>query len=163
MSQYIYAIIPYDSGMKLSDEEKEQGIYAPYFPVLDSIDSEFTEESLYSMLEEYIRINTCYRQSAFTNNKDGYCWIRSEICQIAKALGAKEVWYVAELSADAMMTKDFSFSKWKEDIKGKDYTVRLTTDVLKGNAIYSYYHDDFSDIIMERPQKEKCPKKRDNK
>ena len=86
MSQYIYAIIPYDSGMKLSDEEKEQGIYAPFFPELDSIDSEFTEESLYSMLEEYIQINTCYRQSAFTNNKGGYCWIRSEICQIAKAL-----------------------------------------------------------------------------
>lgn len=164
MAQYIYAIIPYDIGIKITPEDKEQGIYAPYLPELKNIDSEFADESLYCLFENFIEINTCYRQSAFTNNKDGYNWIRAEICQIAKALGANELWYVAEICTDAMHSKDFSFDEWKESLHNekKQYLIELSTEVLKGNSIYSYYHDDFSDVIIEKPPKQKYPRIRRN-
>lgn len=98
-------------------------------------------------------INTCYRLSAFANNKDGYSWIRSEICKIAKALGAHEVWYVGELATDEMRLEAFSFGDWIRSFKdGTRYASELTVEVLKDRYICTYYHDNFSDIIMERPQ-----------
>jgi len=97
-------------------------------------------------------INTCYRLSAFADNKDGYSWIRAEICQIARALGAHEVWYAGELATDEMRLWTFSFDDWVRSFKeGKRYASELTVEVLKDRYIYTYYHDDFSDIIMERP------------
>jgi hypothetical protein len=68
------------------------------------------------------------------------------------ALGAREVWYVAELATDEMYDKDFSFDNWIHSFKeGTRYASELTLDVLKDRFISTYYHDVFSDIILERP------------
>ena len=77
--------------------------------------------------------------------------MRADICRIAKALGAKEVWYAEELATDEMDGWDFSFEKWVNSLKNekKKYVGELTVELLKGNKVYSYYHDDFLDIIME--------------
>lgn len=153
MSAYIYAIIPYKSGISFSSDDPIRCVWEPILPELEGIDSEFTEKGSLSLFADFFLINTCYRQSAFTDNIDGYSWIRADICQIAKALGAHEVWYVEELITDEMDMPDFSFDEWINSLKHekKQYVVELTTDVLKGNSIYSYYHDGFSDIIMEKP------------
>ena len=150
MSAYIYAIIPYKSGLTFSRKEPIPCVYNPYLPELKSIDSEFIDEIV--QYSEFIMINTCYRQSAFIDNRDGYCWIRSEICQIARALGANEVWYVEENITDEMEEHDFSFEDWARSLREekKQYVVELTVEVLKGEEMYDYYHDDFSDVIMER-------------
>ena len=53
-----------------------------------------------------------------------------------------------------MYEPDFSFEKWKEEltsVKSK-YVCKLTIENLKSNYIYSYYHDNFSDILLEQPQ-----------
>lgn len=157
MSSYIYAIIPYKSGISFSKHEPIPCVCHPFLPELKGIESEFTEPDGLSLFADFLMINTCYRQSAFTDNKDGYNWIRAEVCQIAKALGALEVWYVYEYATDYMDEPDFSFDEWVESFKKerKEYIVELTTDVLKGKEMYGYYHDDFSDIIMERPLRKK--------
>lgn len=153
MSDYLYAVIPYKSGMYFDSNEEEPCIWGPVLPELKDIDSEFVEIDGLTLFEDFLMINTCYRQSAFTNNKNGYNWIRAEICQIARALGAHEVWYVAELATDEMHIKGFSFDDWVQSFKnGERYACELNVDVLKKKYIFTYYHDDFSDIIMEKPE-----------
>lgn len=151
MSSYLYAVIPYKSNISVSRKEPYPCIVNPFIPELKGIDSEFADSSYYDLFADFLLINTCYRLSAFSNNKDGYCWIRDEICQIAKALGANEVWYVEELITDEMVEWDFSFDDWVECLKNekKQYVAELTLDVLKGKSIYSYYHDDFKDVIKK--------------
>jgi hypothetical protein len=165
MSAYIYAIIPYKSGIHFSKEDKEQGWWNPFISELKNVSNEFTEEDRLILFEDFLMVNTCYRQSAFTGCKDGYNWIRAGIYEIAKAIGANEVWYVEELITDYMADAYFSFAQWIETLRiEKSHLVaELNLDVLAGNSVYSYYHDDFSDIIMEKPQKEKYPKKGENK
>jgi hypothetical protein len=157
MSQYIYAIIPYESGVSFCKDEPYPCVWNPFLPELKDIHSEFTEPDSLSLFKDFLMINTCYRQSAFTDNRDGFCWIRADICKIARALGASEVWYVAELITDEMEDWDFSFNEWRNSLNNekKDLVVELSTDVLMGKNIYSYYHDDFRDVIMERPVKNK--------
>ena len=159
MSQYIYAIIPYESGISFSKDEPYQFVLDPELPELKDIHSEFTDV-LY-LFKDFLMINICYRQSAFTDNRDGYCWIRADICKIARALGASEVWYVEEAITDEMNEWGFSFDKWRNSLKNekKHLVAELSTDVLKGKEIYSYYHDDFSDVILERPVKIKNNKR----
>ena len=160
MSQYIYAIIPYKSGISFSKDEPYPCVWNPVLPELKDIDSEFAEQDSLCLFKDFLMINTCYRQSAFTDNRDGFCWIRADICKIARALGASELWYVAELITDEMEDWDFSFNEWCNSLKNvkSNLVVELNTDVLKGKEIYSYYHDDFSDVIMERPLKIKSNK-----
>lgn len=157
MSQYIYAIIPYESGVSFCKDEPYPCVWNPFLPELKDIHSEFTEPDSLSLFKDFLMINTCYRQSAFTDNRDGFCWIRADICKIARALGASEVWYVAELITDEMEDWDFSFNEWRNSLNNekKDLVVELSIDVLMGKNIYSYYHDDFRDVIMERPAKNK--------
>ncbi len=157
MSQYIYAIIPYESGVSFCKDEPYPCVWNPFLPELKDIHSEFTEPDSLSLFKDFLMINTCYRQSAFTDNRDGFCWIRADICKIARALGASEVWYVAELITDEMEDWDFSFNEWRNSLNNekKDLVVELSIDVLMGKNIYSYYHDDFRDVIMERPVKNK--------
>ena len=103
------------------------------------------------MFAAFLMINTCGRQSCFTNNEDGYSQLRAEIYKIALVLGAREVWYVAELATDEMYDKDFSFGKWIHSFKeGARHAAELNVDALKDRFICTYYHDDFSDIILER-------------
>ena len=159
MSQYIYAIIPYESGVSFSKDKPYRFVFDYELPELKDIHSEFTDELC--MFKDFIIINTCYRQSSFTDHRDGYCWIRAEICKIARALGASEVWYVKETIADAMDDWEFSFDEWRNSLKNeeKHLVAELSTDVLKGKEMYCYYHDDFSDVILERPVKIKNDKR----
>lgn len=154
MSQYIYAIIPYKSKIYSDfNMDGESGLCNPLIPELKGVESVFIEPDGLTLSKDFLEINTCHRQSAFANNRDGYSKLRAEICLIAKALEAKEVWYVEELAIDEMYVKDFSFDDWIISLKNekKRYTAELTTEILKGDYVYSYYHDDFSDIIMEKP------------
>ena len=153
MSDYLYAVIPYNKGVNLySADELEEGRSYPVIPELKGIDSEYAEEDGLKLFADFLMINTCGRQSWFTNNEDGYSQLRAEIYKIALALGAREVWYVAEMATDEMYDKDFSFDNWIHSFKeGTRYASELTLDVLKDRFICTYYHDDFSDIILERP------------
>lgn len=151
MSQYLYAIIPYESGISFSQEDIVPCVFGPILPQLKEIESELTEQEGLCLFADFLQINTCYRQSAFTNNKDGYSQLRAEVHTIAQALGANEVWYVGELITDEMVDPNFSYEEWSKTLKEEKtkYVVELTREVLKGKEIYSLYHDDFSDIIMK--------------
>lgn len=152
MTDYLYAIIPYQGGVSFTPHKGETYVYCPEIPEFKDIESEFVEPEGLNLFADFLMINTCYRQSEFTGNSDGYSWLRVEIYKIAKALGAKEVWYVAELATDEMFMKDFSFNNWIRNFKtGEKSVVELNMDFIKGNVITTYYHDDFSDIILEKP------------
>ena len=152
MSDYLYAVIPYKGTNLYSPDKLEEGLWDPIIPELKSIDSEYAEKDGLMLFADYLMINTCGRQSWFTNNENGYSQLRAEIYKIAKALGAHEVWYVAELATDEMCVKGFSFDEWIRSFKdGTRYASELTVDVLKDKYICTYYHDDFSDIIFENP------------
>lgn len=149
MGAYIYAIIPYKYDKPAP--VNECNTLDVDLPQYDSINEDFG----FSLFPDHLEINTCYRWGVFTENEDGYSWLRAEIYKIAKAFGASEVWYVVEYSLGETWDEDFCLDEWKERIKGQKYTVELTQEVLKGNTVYSYYHDDFSDIILEKPKKKK--------
>ena len=152
MTDYLYAVIPYKGSASFTPVEGETYVYCPEIPEFKDIESEFVEPEGLFLFADFLKINTFYRQSEFTGNSDGYSWLRVEIYQIAKALGAKEVWYVAELATDEMFMKDFSFNNWIRSFKTREkYVVELNVDYIKGNRICTYYHDDFSDIILEKP------------
>lgn len=155
MSDYLYAVIPYNKGTTLySPDELEGGRSEPIIPELKGIYSEYVEGDGLKLFADFLLINTCGRQSWFTNNEDGYSQLRAEIYQIAKALCASEVWYATELAIekDEIEESGFSFEEWIHSFKdGTRYSSELTTDVLKDKYICSYYHDDFSDILLERP------------
>ena len=153
MSRNIYAIIPYKSNISVSAEEP--CVLNPVFPELEGIESKFTDREGLELYHDFLMVKTCYRKSSFTNNSDGYSWIRAEICKIAQALGANEVWYADELAIQEMDDWEFSFGDWVRSLENENkmLVVELTVDVLKGEKMFSYYHDDFSDIIMERPPK----------
>lgn len=153
MSAYIYAIIPYKSGIAFSKEDEMYGYPESVLPELKKIKNEFSEPDGLMLFKEFLVVNTCYRQSAFTECKDGYNWIRSGCYEIATALGAKELWYVEELMTDEIESPGFNFGLWQKELQGKSYVVELTTEVLKGKRMFSVYHDDFHDIILERPAK----------
>ena len=78
MSQYIYAIIPYESGISFSKDEPYPCVWEPILPELKDIHSEFTDDLC--VFKDFLMINTCYRQSAFTDNRDGFCRIRADVC-----------------------------------------------------------------------------------
>lgn len=153
MSQYIYAVIPYESGLRFARDAEYKCEFGQSIPELKSLNSEFAGPNGVDLFTDFALINTCYRVSAFANQKNGYSYLRAEIYRIAKKLGVNEVWYAEELATDEMFTSEFSFKKWIESFENenKKYIVELTTDVLKADYIYSYYHDSFSDIILENP------------
>ena len=155
MSQYIYAIIPYKSGISVRKTELYPCVLNPVLSELNGIHSEFADSDGLYLFKDFLMINTCQRQTAFVDNRDGFSYMRSEICKIAKALKASEVWYVAEMLIDEMEEWGFSFDEWCSSLKGekKDSVAELTIDILKGKDIYSCYHDNFSDVIFEKPAK----------
>lgn len=153
MSAYLYAIIPYKIGDSFCPDEGESYMSSLMnnveIPALKGVVSEFADIDY--VFEDFLLINTCYRQSAFTERLDGYSWLRAEISRIAKALGASEVWYVEELVTDELFAENFSLSyeEWvcEQRTKNQDCMTELTVDVLKGDILYGLYHDDFSDLI----------------
>ena len=56
MSQYIYAIIPYESGLRFAPDAEEKYEYCPSIPELKSIDSEFAEPSGLYLFADFVRI-----------------------------------------------------------------------------------------------------------
>ena len=152
MSAYIYAIIPYKSGISFDDDELFPFVCDPILPQLDCIQSQFTKPDGLMLYKDFLLINTCLRQSVFTNNRDGYNLLRADIYAIAKALEANEVWYVEELVTDEIDEPNFSFEEWKKSliIERAEHVAELTQDILKGKDVFSYYHDDFSDIMIEK-------------
>ena len=119
---------------------------------MNCVDSELSEQEALELHDGFLVINTCYRVSTFANNSESYNWLRAEIYKIAKAVGAEEVWYVEELALDEMDIPGFTFEAWKNSLKNekKQYIAELTVEVLKGQYTYSYYHDDFEDIVLEQ-------------
>ena len=72
MSDYLYAVIPYKGTSLYSPDELEEGVWDPIIPELKGIDSEYAEKDGLKLFADFLMINTCGRQSWFTNNEDGY-------------------------------------------------------------------------------------------
>lgn len=151
MSAYIYAIIPYHGAAEFNPEGSDTFL-CPIIPELNCVDSELTEQEFLELYDGFLVINTCYRVSTFANNSESFNWLRAEIYKIAKAVGAKEVWYAEELALNIMDMPGFTFEAWKNSLKNenKQYVAELTVEVLKGQYTYSYYHDDFEDIVLKQ-------------
>lgn len=151
MSAYVYALIPYKNKKLFKPEDGEISCPYPNIPELKGIQSEFADTGLFDLFCDFVLVNTCYRLSSFIECENGYCWLRAEIYKIAKALGANEVWYAEEYATDEMFEEGFSFDKWKDELRTskRKYTQELTIDVLKSDCISSFYHDVFSDIVLE--------------
>ena len=157
MSQYLYAVIPYESGLNF--ESDDYGYQYNWFmkpSELNDIETEFDEDGDdgYMLLPGCLLINTCFRMSDLQADERGYCHLRAEIYKIAKALGAQEAWYIDELACDAMQTDDFNFEDWKTSLQTtKSYcTMEVTVEMLQSGNYASYCHDSFSDILSEHPE-----------
>lgn len=151
MSQYLYAIIPYKSGMDFTYNE-EPFYWNPRVPEFDSIESELTDMESNQIYGDYLILNTCHRMSSLTCDTRGFCWIRSEIYKLAQAVGAKEVWYVEELCIDEIEEEGPSLDNFKQKLANElSYCTReVNLEMLRSDAYASYCHDDFSDIVEER-------------
>ena len=153
MSQYLYAVIPYNSYYDFKpDKYGEIGICFPHIPEFKGLDSELADPEGLTLYKGFLLVNTCLRMSSLISERNGFCWIRSEVYKLAHALSAKEVWYVQELCTDYMTDADFDFETWKLSLleENKPYTVEVSLKTLKENVYGSYNHDTFSDIVFER-------------
>ena len=149
MSDYLYAVIPYNSGLRFKEDAEDK--FDRRMPKeLRGYDIEF-EEDLFWMFSDFILINTCWRMSSLTCAKNGRCDARSAIYIVARLLNAKEVWYVGEMCTDEMLRPDFNFDDWKRSLKEKYAycTKEVTLDMLRSGHWASYCHDDFSDIVID--------------
>lgn len=151
MSDYLYAVIPYKSGLHFQDEDEDKFVYGYMPKELNNISIDFDEEC-FKVFSDFILINTCCRMSSLNCNENGWCQIRYEIYKIAKALNAIEVWYVVELSTDAMLLPDFNFEDWKRSLKEElaYCTTDVTIEMLRNQEWASFCHDNFKDIVIER-------------
>ena len=151
MSSYLYAVIPYKSGLHFQDEDEEKFLWSYVPKELKGIKMDF-DEDCFIVFSDFILINTCSRMSSLNCNENGWCQIRYEIYAIAKALHAKEAWYVEELSTDKMMLPDFNFEEWKKSLKKElaYCTTEVTIEMLRNQRWASYCHDDYSDIVTEK-------------
>ena len=150
MSDYLYAVIPYESGLhfKAKDEDKFVIGYKP--KELKGMKIDFDRDCFWTF-SDFILINTCWRMSSLDCDENGFCFARNAIYKIAKALNAYEVWYVEELTTDEMTLSDFSFDDWKRSLKEENaYCTReVNLEMLKKGNWASYCHDDFSDIVIK--------------
>lgn len=152
MAQWIYAVIPYKHEGSFPEDDR---IYAPQIPELEKVNSGLADRESLFLCRGFLEVNTCYKQNVFTEIDDGYSWLRAETCRIARLLNANEVWYVEELITDRMEAPDFSFDNWVNQMRTekKNMVAELSVAFLKTNTCYySYYHDDFSDIILDPPE-----------
>ena len=150
MSDYLYAVIPYNSGLRFKDDAEDK--FVERMPKdIKGYDIEF-EKDLFQMFSDFILINTCWRMSSLTCDENGRCDARSAIYIVARLLNAKEVWYVGEMCTDEMFRPDFNFDDWKRSlIEENAYcTKEVTLDMLRSGHWASYCHDDFSDIVIDQ-------------
>ena len=149
MSDYLYAIIPYNSGLRFKDDAEDK--FVERMPKeLKGYEIEF-EKDLFQIFSDFIIINTCWRMSSLTCDENGRCDARSAIYIVARLLNAKEVWYVEEMTTDKMFLPDFKFDDWKRSLKEENAycTKEVTLDMLRSGHWASYCHDDFSDIVID--------------
>lgn len=154
MSQHIYAVLPYDSGIGFDPDKESNCVWDYHVYELKGIEAELSYSDLtdgVALYKDFIVFNTCLRVSVFCrNSKTGYNSLRKDFYLIAQRLGLKEVWYVPEYYTDYMDEIGFTYNTLLEDMKGKykDYIAELNIELLKGKDYYEFYHDDFSDIVL---------------
>ena len=151
MSDYLYAVIPYKSGIQFPKDVEDQFVWG-YMPKdLENVSVDIYEDC-FIVFSDFILINTGWRMSSLNCNENGWCEARSEIYKVAKALNATEVWYVEELTTDKMMVAGFSFEDWKRSLKEElAYCIcEVTLEMLRNHHWASYCHDNFADIVIER-------------
>ena len=151
MSSYLYAVIPYKSGLHFQDEDERKFLWFHVPNELKGTNMDFDKECFIAF-SDFILINTCWRMSFLNCNENGWCRVRCEIHAIAKALHAREAWYVEELCTDEMMLPDFNVEEWKRSLKDElaYCTTEVTIEILRNQRWASYCHDDFSDIVIEK-------------
>lgn len=153
MSQYLYAVIPYNSYYDFKpDEYGEIGICYPHIPEFNGLKSELADPEGLTIYKGFLLVNTCYRMNSLISERNGFCWLRAEVYKLAQALSAKEVWYIEELCTDYMTDADFDFEIWKLNRQESEEprTVEINLETLKENEYGSYNHDSFSDIVLEK-------------
>lgn len=154
MSQHIYAVLPYDSGIGIDPEDVEQCVFGYNVPELKGIEAELSYSHLTDdiiMFQDFLIINTCLRVSDFCQNpKNGYNSLRKDVYLMAKRLGLEEVWYVPEYYTDDMNEAGYTYNTLLRDMHGKykDSFAELSVKLLKGKKCYEFYHDNFSDIVL---------------
>lgn len=154
MSQHIYAVLPYDSGIGFDPDKESNCVWDYHVYELKGIEVELSYSDLtdgVALYKDFIVFNTCLRVSVFCrNSKTGYNSLRKDFYLIAQRLGLKEVWYVPEYYTDYMDEIGFTYNTLLEDMKGKykDYIAELNIELLKGKDYYEFYHDDFSDVVL---------------
>lgn len=149
MSAYLYAVIPYD-GEPHPYSKEENFEYGAFIPELYGMESDLCEDV--SLFHGFFLINTCFRMPSIMTDKNGFCSLRKDIYEIAKAVGAKEVWYIEELATDSMDSKGYSLNTFLTDLKElySDYFLEYDIETMreKGGTYASYMHDDFHDIVL---------------
>jgi len=148
MSAYLYAIIPYKSGVPS---------IGCRIPELEGLESELYDIDGYDCFEDFFLINTCHRMFSIMTDRDGFSWLRREIYKIATAVGAKEVWYCEELATDQMYDDEcnpaYSIKELNTYIANNSYCfLEYDIDTMreKSGKYASYMHDDFHDIVLAR-------------
>ena len=150
MSSYLYAVVPYESGLQFPEETEDKFVYG--MPKeLNGISVDIDEEC-FCVYADFILINTCWRMSYLSCDENGWCKVRSEIYKVAKALNASEAWYVEELSTDIMLEPGFDFEDWKRSLREElaYCTCEVNIEMLRNQEWASLCHDDFADIVIER-------------
>lgn len=156
MSAYLYALIPYKSGIDFTYSD-EPFYWHPLIREFENVDSELTDREGLQQYGDYIVVNTCARMSSLKCDTRGFCWIRSEVYKLAKAVGAEEVWYIEELSFEHIEDMNITLEEFKEMLRGPySYcTKEVNLDMLKDNSYASFCHDDFSDIVVNREERKR--------
>ncbi|MDO4957840.1 MAG: hypothetical protein Q4E68_01105 [Prevotellaceae bacterium] len=154
MSQYVYAVLPYDSGIFFDPDEHYNCVFDYKIYELKDISKDLIYPDMaeyVTMFKDFIVFNTCLRVSNFCGNpKNGFNSLRKDFYLIEKRIGLKEVLYVTFYFTDYMDAPGYSYEKFLEDMKGKykDYVSELCIDVLIGKEYHEFYHDDFKDIVL---------------
>lgn len=113
MSQHIYAVLPYDSGIGFDPDKETNCVWDYHVYELKGIEAELSYSGLtdaVALYKDFIVFNTCLRVSEFCqNSKTGYSSLRKDFYLIAQRLGLKEVWYVPEYYTDYMDEIGFTY------------------------------------------------------
>ena len=147
---YLYVVVPYKSELQFKEDDN---LFVCGLPKeLEGITLDI-DEDLFDVYSDFVLINTCWGMSSLNCDDNGWCHIRSETYKIAKALNATEAWYVEELSTDKMTEPGFDFEDWKRSLREElaYYTCEVNIEMLKNQEWASHCHDDFADIVIEKP------------
>lgn len=152
MASTLFIVIPYESDISFSSKDVVCCVFNPYLPELKKVVSIYKDSLI--LHRGFVLVMTNVK-GGFTCQKNGFCGDRLEAYKLAKALGADEVWYVIEEVVDEMDIYEFDFDRWRKSLSEemKDRVVEINVDAIKEKKCAAYYHDNFSDIVTERPVK----------